>query len=336
VRLSNLLRFVLPALLFLTIIEAPAVASGNRARLGRARTFMYQIQGLNRRGAITALAKTDYPLLVLEPTNTNRGSEDFNTARMIRRLRRTPQGKRRVILAYIDIGEAEDYRIYWESDWSAPSGGNPGNPDFILTADPDGWSGNYPVAYWDARWQDIWLGQGGLVRRLAAAGFDGVYLDWVEAYDDDTVKAAARRAGVDAAHAMVDFIRRIKRNGRLVDPNFVVVAQNAPYLIDKDSRYSRTIDGLGVEDTWFGGEADAAWNSPRGGDIPNRNRGGWSTGGLLRQYQKYIDAGLPVFSIDYCLRRDNADQVYGDARAAGLRSLVTRVALSRLTTTPPP
>ena len=333
---GTVIQSLLLALLALTVIAAPVAAGTTEVRLKRARTFMYQIQGLDRRGAITALAKTDYPLLVLEPTNTNRGSEDFNTARMVRRLQWTPRGKRRVILAYIDIGEAEDYRAYWQSDWRAPSGGNPGSPDFILKADPDGWSGNYPVAYWDARWQGIWLGEGGLVRRLAAAGFDGVYLDWVEAYDDDTVRAAARRAGVNTVRKMVGFIRRIKRNGRLVNPNFVVVAQNAPYLIDRDSRYARIIDGLGVEDTWFGGEADAPWKSPRGGDIPNRNEGRFSTGGLKRQYQKYIRAGLPVFSIDYCLSRANAAQVYRDARAAGLRPLVTRTALSRLTTTPPP
>ena len=62
---------------------------------------MYQIQSLDRRGAITALAKTDYPLLVLEPTLTVKGSERFNTKRMLQRLRWTPGRKRRVILAYV-------------------------------------------------------------------------------------------------------------------------------------------------------------------------------------------------------------------------------------------
>lgn len=297
---------------------------------------MYQIQGLDRRGAITALSKTDYPLLVLDPTNTEKGSENFNTTRMIKRLRRTPSGKRRVILAYVDIGEAEDYRTYWEDSWTPPSGDSPGNPDFILTTDPDGWSGNYPVAFWDRRWQSIWLGEKGLIRRLAREGFDGVYLDWVEAYDNDSVRSAAAAAGLKPAREMVDFIRRLGRNGRRVKSDFLVVAQNAPYLIDRDSRYSRMIDGLGVEDTWYSGQADAAWNSRRGGDIRNRGRGRWSTSRLIRQYKKYIRIGKPVFSIDYCLKQTNADRVYRDARLAGLRPLVTRAALSRITTTPPP
>ncbi len=201
----------------------------NLKRLREASTWMYQIQGLDRRGAITALAKTDYPLLVLEPTLTVKGDEDFNTKRMLQRLRWTPKGKRRVILAYVNIGEAERFRTYWKDSWRAPSGGNPGTPDFILTEDPDGWSGVFPVAYWDKRWQNIWLGDRGIVRRMAKLGFDGIYMDWVEAYDDETVKAKARRGHINAAREMVTFIRRMRRSGRRAKSDFLVVGQNAPY-----------------------------------------------------------------------------------------------------------
>ncbi|MBI4864513.1 MAG: hypothetical protein HY815_30285 [Candidatus Riflebacteria bacterium] len=50
---------------------------------------------------------------------------------------------------------------------------------------------NYPVAYWRHPWQSIWLGGKGTVQALARLGFDGVYLDWAEAYDDPQVCAAA-------------------------------------------------------------------------------------------------------------------------------------------------
>lgn len=305
-------------------------------RLKAAQTWMYQIQNITRRGAITALAKTDYPVLVVEPTYTIKGDEDFDVKQMIRRLRTTPRGKRRVILAYVDIGEAESYRTYWENSWQAPSGGNPGSPDFILTEDPDGWSDNYPVAYWDKRWQNIWLGSRGIIRRLAKLGFDGVYMDWVEAYDDETVKAKARHSHVNAANEMVVFIRRIKRSGRVAKGDWLVVPQNAPYLINKVPGYAKLIDGLGVEDTWFRGEADASWNNPRGGDIKNRRHDKYSAPALLRQYRKYKRAGKPVFSVYYCLKPENARRVYRLAGENGLRALVTRVSLSRVTKTPPP
>ncbi|TET53591.1 MAG: glycoside hydrolase, end-alpha-1,4-polygalactosaminidase [Actinobacteria bacterium] len=295
---------------------------------------MYQIQDLDREGAIQALEKTDYPLLVLEPTNTSKGSEDFDLLKMIKKLRKTPDGKRRLLLAYIDIGEAEDYRTYWKESWQAPTESKRGKPDFIITADPDGWSGNYPVAYWDERWKDIWLGEDGLIRDLAEAGFDGIYLDWVEAYDDEKVIEAAQEDGLKPAKEMINFIKELKESGRQVVPDFLVVAQNAPYLLDEDPKYSKVIDALAMEDTWFQGEADADWDDPAGGDIKNYYKDGWTTDALLEQYKKYSSAGLPVFSVDYCLKKENAEMVYRQAKKHGLRPLVTRVSLSKQTTTP--
>lgn len=307
-----------------------------KKRLLAAETWMYQIQDLWRDGAIGALAASNDPFLVLEPTRTIRGDENFDTRGMIQQLRNRPDGKKRVILAYVDIGEAEDYRTYWKSWWRPPTRTDPGQPDFLLTEDPDSWSGNYPVAYWDARWQEIWIGPDGLVASLAADGFDGVYLDWVEAYDDSVVRQTAERQGIRTAEAMFDFIEKIRHSGMAIKKDFLVVVQNAPYLLDVNpDRYTALIDALAVEDTWFSGTGDAAWDNPAGGDIPNRNIGQYSTRSLLQQDQKYLERGLPVFSVDYCLKKENAAFVYREARRQGLRPLVTRVALSRMTETPP-
>lgn len=136
---------------------------------------------------------------------------------------------------------------------------------------------------------------GSIVKTLARLGFDGVYLDWVEAYDDEQVAKAAAAERVDAA----------------------------------------AIDALAAEDTWFHGEGDAEWDDPRAGDLHERHEGEWSTASRLRQYRKYVERGLPVFTVDYCVDRKNAADVYRLARKEGLRPLVTRVSLSRLTTTPP-
>jgi cysteinyl-tRNA synthetase len=175
------------------------------------------------------------------------------------------------------------------------------------------------------------------VAGLAQDGFDGVYLDWVEAYDDSVVLAGAARQGIDPEEAMMSFIEKIRQAGRSVREDFLVVPQNAPYLIDHDpARYVDLIDGLAVEDTWFSGTGDAEWDDPAGGDIPNENSDEYSTNNLLNQYKKYLQRGLPVFSVDYCLNPANAQRVYREARKAGLRPLVTRVALSRITSTPPP
>ncbi len=306
----------------------------NRLALLRdSQTFMYQIAELEAPGAIAALAATEYPMIVIEPTYTVKGMESFDVQGMINSLRRTPSGKYRIILAYVDIGEAENYRTYWVSTWEAPVGSTPGNPDFIIHADPDGWSGNYPVAYWDARWKAIWLGSGGLVEQLAHYGFDGIYMDWVEAYDYNKVIAAATVQGKDPAGEMFTFIHELRVAGQAVTGDFLVVAQNSPYLIDENqSLYTANIDALAEEDTWFSGSADADWNAAGSGDIPNTysNSSGYSTSALLAQYEKYKSAGLPVFTIDYCTLESNAFLVTTEARAYGLRPLVTRVSLSQI------
>ncbi len=304
-------------------------------QLNAAQTWMYQIQDLNENGQLTALAQSDYPLLVLEP-GQNFTDSPYDTATIVQTLRNRPDGSRRLLLAYIDIGQAEDYRSYWQSTWTAPTGTTRGDPDYLVTIDPDGWSGNYPTAYWDARWKNIWLGSSGIIAQLANFGFDGVYLDWVEAYDDEYVIQAANAASVNPADEMIRFVEEIGAAGRAVISDFLVVPQNAPYLIDRDpARYAAAIDALAVEDTWFHGEGDSDWDDPDGGDLHDRHDAEWSTPSRLAQYGEYLSRSIPVFSVDYCLSTVNAATVYGASRQANLRPLVTRVSLARMTVTPP-
>ncbi|XHO05423.1 hypothetical protein ACEQUB_02325 [Ralstonia syzygii] len=140
---------------------------------------MYQLQDLLTDAQIDALDAQPYDMVVVEAGNTIKQQEKFNTAGMVTRLHTKANGSPRKVIAYIDIGQAESFRTYWiDKQWKAPTTTKPGVPDFILTVDPDGWAGDYPVAYWDPRWQDLWLGPNGAVAQLAREVFDGVYLDW--------------------------------------------------------------------------------------------------------------------------------------------------------------
>jgi cysteinyl-tRNA synthetase len=296
---------------------------------------MYQIDKLDERGAVDRLAKTSYDLLVVEPTATTHDNAKFDMAGMVAALHMGKPG--RIVLAYLDVGQAERYRSYWDKDWKPPKKRQKGSPDFLLTTDPDGWSDNYPVAYWDARWQKIIAtGDDTVVRQIMKAGFDGLYLDWIDGYDDEAVVAEAKRQQIEPAKAMVDWIATIRAAAQALNPHAIIIAQNAAYLMDADPRYPTMIDGIGFEDTWFGGKANAPWGKPAGGDIPNRYKDESSTAALVKQYQKYLRAGKPVFTIDYCLKPENATKVYAASRAAGFVPLVTRVSVSQITQTPPP
>jgi cysteinyl-tRNA synthetase len=99
------------------------------------------------------------------------------SAAQIAQLRQKANGGKRLLICYMSIGEAENYRYYWKSDWK------PGNPAFIYKENPD-WPGNYTVRYWDTDWQKIIFGtDDSYLKKILDAGFDGVYLDIIDAYE---------------------------------------------------------------------------------------------------------------------------------------------------------
>jgi cysteinyl-tRNA synthetase len=296
---------------------------------------------------VDALLASRYDMLVLEPTRTDWSSDDrdFDTKQMVQRLkssRASDGAHRKLALAYLDIGEAEDWRWYWtwSRDWDCTGDPPDDWPDFILTCDPDGWSGNYPVAYWDPAWKDIIIyGQdsdpardyNSAIDEAIRDGFDGIYLDWVEAFEDDEVAAAARAAGLDPAAEMITFIQEMRDYANPRNPDFVIIQQNAASLIDGRPELVNVIDAISQEAIWYDGEADVDWEDPTGYD--------WANDASLVNYylnhlDQYLSAGLPVFDCEYAL--DYANTAYTSALHHGYVPYVTRRALSRLTTTPPP
>lgn len=300
-----------------------------RLNLRRVESWAYQIQGVEEEGAIDALADSDYDLIVLEPVRSLEGAEDFDTAGMVSRLH--SEGK--LVLAYLDVGEAEDYRTYWGDDWVAPSADEPGEPDFLITIDPDGWSGNYPVAFWDERWKGIVISDDdSLIDMVLDDGFDGVYLDWIEAYEDETVAATAESLGIDPAQEMVAFVREIAEYGRTRSESFIIIPQNAAELAQEVPDYLDVIDGLAQENLSFRGEADTYWGDPTSGDIATSAD---DQEYLLELFDLYLEAGLPIFCADYALSEPNVQAAYATAGDADCLGYVTQTPLSQLTETPP-
>ncbi len=327
--------------------DALATASASPAsRLSEVRFWTYQIGGLFEDGAVDALVASAYDLLVLEPTRSDRDATEFNAAEMVSRLHASDgsrPGFKKIVAAYIDIGEAEDWRTYWQSDWVAPRSGEPGEPSFLLTIDPDGWSGNYPVAYWDDRWKEIIIhGENSVLQQVLDDGFDGIYMDWVEAYSDVHVMAAADAAGRDPKSEMIEFIREIRAFARAQNPDFYVIPQNASEIaVDVEDEYFAIIDAIGQEQIYFDGNADTDWDAEGAGDIRVPDVGVDEDDGYNRAFyeatlEPFLAAGLPVFSVDYARLADNASEAYDTASAKGYVPYVSQRSLDRLTDTPPP
>jgi cysteinyl-tRNA synthetase len=317
--------------------------------LSDAAYWAYQLQDISEPGAVDALVASHYDMLVLEPTRTDWSSDDklFDTRGMVARLKASPASDgvhRKLVIAYIDIGEAEDWRWYWtwSKDWDC-TGDPPADwPDYILACDPDGWSGNYPVAYWDPLWKDVIIygeNQTGApygdytsaIDEAIKDGFDGIYLDWVEGYEDEAVVAAAQAAGKDSAVEMIAFIQEMKDYAAARDPDFIIIQQNAAALSEGHPELLGLIDGIAQEAMWYDGDATDDWDDPDGYD--------WVQPASLTNYyidylEPYLAAGLPVFNCEYAL--NYADTAYANSYGEGYVPYVSRRSLSQLTTTPPP
>lgn len=333
-------------------LGAGAVGAGRPAPaqaplpLGQVATWAYQIQGVDRAAAADALAASRYDLLVIEPSRTEKGNGDFDTPALVSRLKATTASDgshRKLVLAYVSVGEAESWRWYWTWSTRWRSGRpRPRNwPSWIVARDPDGWGGCYPVAYWSQRWKDIAIyGQHtgttatrdytSIVDEALRDGFDGVYLDWVEAYELPAVIRAAHKAGKDPRAEMIAFLRELRDYARQRDPGFVILQQNASSLCRGHNELFGIVDGIAQEGIWFYGDATDSWTATRGHDI--RTPAGWRAD-YLANLPRFNAAGLPVFDCDYAV--SHAALCYRRAAAQGFVAYCTRSSLSRLSTTPP-
>lgn len=305
--------------ILLSLLLCAGCRTAGESGLAGVSSWAIQLDGLARDGAVDALAAAPVDMLVIEPTRTVRGQEAFPTRSVVAEL-----GRDRICLAYVNVGQAEDYRAYWQPFWVAPTADVRGSPDYLLALDPDGWPGNYAVSFWDIRWRAIlWGSSTALVDAAIEDGFDGVYLDWVLGFRFAPVEAAAAEAGVDPAQAMADLIRDLREYARRRRPGFLVVIQNPEDLAERIPELYFRIDGVAQESISFGGTAGAAWDDPDAGDIPTPERS-WD------HLQAYRDHGLPVFSLDYARDPDNVAAAEERSRALGFVPCVSLSPLDRL------
>ena len=312
-----------------------------RTELAEVGFWAYQLQGHESQAGVDALVDSHYDLLVLEPIRSERDSRDFNTAGLVAHLHASDSsvaGRGKLVIAYVNIGEAEDWRFYWENNWRAPTRNEPGTPDFIVTRDPDGWEGDYPVAYWDSRWRDIVIhDDDSLLRQVLADGFDGIYLDWVGGYEEDAVVAAAQEAGVDPTQEMVDFICAIRTAARAENPDFIVIPQNATELAQLVPGYLDCVDAVAQEHVYFNGNEQAAAADLNSGDVPLPETGeGYSRAYFEQTLTPFLEAGKVVFTVDYAQEPANVAEAYTRSATQGYIPYVTLLALDHLTATPPP
>lgn len=185
-------------------------------------SFIYQLQNTKFQN----LLDVSFDIAVIDIDDANLSLDQINSLK--------DQDKK--IVSYLSIGEAENYRDYWTN---GDFDNNP--PDFIEEENPD-FEGNFKVEYWDPEWQNIIFNR---LDEIIDAGYDGVYLDIIDAYFYFEQKGRET-----ARDEMEDFVIEIARRSREKNKEFLIIPQNAPELVE-DEKYFSVIDGLGKEDTFF-------------------------------------------------------------------------------------
>lgn len=268
--------------------------------------------------SFTTQQLTDAPFhwLVLEPTRDGQSTGDFSSVEV--EQIRTDGACTKKMLAYLSIGEAEIYREYWNDSWVNRRGRPiPGvAPAWLGPENPD-WDGNYKVRYWDNAWQSLILGDDTdpdrtPLDRIIDQGFDGVYLDIVDAFEYWSSREGGRvLTRQQAREFMIQFVVTIADYARITrgDSDFLVFPQNASDIVRDDNgdidalglQYLAAIDGIGQEDLYY---RALKKNKPV------------ETNYLLDQLREYASRGRTVLVTDYVIKAQRPTAQTNNARAA--------------------
>jgi len=146
--------------------------SGNVQVLGAARNMLVMLDTKgyeSKEEWLAALQATNYDTLIVDAFY--KGDQAL-TKNEVHSLKFKEMGARRLVLARMSTGYAEDERYYWKREWRI------GEPSWIQALGQDR-PGQYVVEYWNPAWKAI---VGKYFAGIMDLGFDGVVLDGVEAY----------------------------------------------------------------------------------------------------------------------------------------------------------
>ena len=153
------------------------VNDSNITKLSEAKNFLYIINPdgfTDKTSFFNTIKQTNYDLIIMDLYDIN--SDKLSSADIIS-LKTKANGGSRLVIAYMSIGEAENYRFYWNESWESNS------PEWLAEENKN-WEGNYKVRYWQEEWQEIiYDTQESYLKKILDAGFDGVYLDIIDAYE---------------------------------------------------------------------------------------------------------------------------------------------------------
>jgi cysteinyl-tRNA synthetase len=257
-----------------TRAPAPRASTPAPAPSGPIASWAYQLTDIDPEH----IAALPVDLVVIDYSADGDDANAFKPADVARMAQR-PGGGRKKVISYMSIGEAENYRYYWQDAWSDAKS----KPQWLDDENPD-WEGNFKVRYWDPAWQAVILGSpNAYLDRIIAAGFDGVYLDIIDAFEYWKDEKSERPS---ADRDMIAFVVRISQYARAKRADFMIIPQNGEALLE-DPGYRAAISAQAKEDIFFGMDGDGKANKKGAVDD------------CLDCLAHAREAGLPILAVEY-------------------------------------
>jgi cysteinyl-tRNA synthetase, unknown class len=228
------MRILRPLALALGLLAAGTANAADRPNpFAGAKTWGYQLRNLEP-GPRKVIAASPYDLVVIDYARGEDRKEIPLTKDEVAEMQKKPDGGKRLIIAYLSIGETENYRYYWKPEWDKQ------RPSWMGKENKE-WKANYLAKYWEPEWQKIVYAY---VDKVLAAGFDGFYFDRVDAYyyygDDETARSR-----------MAKFVSELAAYARNKKPDVAIMVQNAEELLSR-KEYVAAIDGIAKESLLYG------------------------------------------------------------------------------------
>lgn len=274
----------------LALMAGDISAQERKNNLLEARSWAFQLKNLGPEEQ-AKIAASKYDLVVIDSEQFPGEREVPLTREEVERMKIKPDGGRRLVIAYFSVGEAENYRYYWKQEW------NRQKPSWVGKENKQ-WGGNFLVQYWDPTWQNIIMGgPKSFADQVINSGFDGFYIDRVDAYYYYGDTDPKRKQMVDFIIKLADYIRSKK-------PDAQILAQNAEELLDYPN-YVKAIDGIAKEDLIYGISHTEKLNPAD--DIEHTSK-------LLSGAKK---AGKAIFVIEYLSKPEMIADAVGRANKLG-------------------
>lgn len=228
---------------------------------------------------ITKLEETEkwFILLDYDPVNHPVSTETLRSFNMVvldpddhPPLDSLKNKKKPIRIGYMSVGEAEDYRFYWDHIKDKP---------WVLQENPD-WEGNFFVDVRQAEWRELLIQE--VIPKIMEEGFQGLFLDTLDTAEFLESESPSRYDG--SLEAMASLVAEIHRTY----PQLMLLSNNGFAILERIAPY---LSGLIVEDINMMIDFEHDGYMP----VPIQERA-YKIGILKPIMHNY---GLNVFNIDY-------------------------------------